>query len=186
MSNRSVATGVFRAWGVMWWIYILLGLPQLLNGLFRHPYGPDQRAMEQFALSSSAISIGCQIVIAAFLMSKSGWLAEVVFPVEQELHLTMSAEAFRAVLFSAVGLYFLLDGIRHIVGNGYQLLARPHGTDQTGFGYSWQRVPEALATAVGGALAGAWVLFSRGRSPWKAAVSLYRKVFGLSGSANES
>ena len=58
MSNRQVATGVFRAWGVMWSIYVLLAVPQFVNALIRSPYSGSDKGTENYFLSSQAISLG--------------------------------------------------------------------------------------------------------------------------------
>jgi hypothetical protein len=157
MSNRDVATGLFRAWGVIWAVYVLIGLPQLANTLLRNPYGPDQDAMRQFAISSQAISLGCQIVIAVSLLRKASWLAELVFPVEGTTAFAMTAEDLQAVLFSSVGLYFLLDGIQLLAAAGFQVMRRPRDD------YLWQREAERLAMGLAGVVAGGVVLLGRGR-----------------------
>ncbi len=187
MTNRGLASGVFRAWGLMWWIYVLLGLPQFANALLRNPYGADQAAMRQYAISAQALSLGCQVVIGTFLVRKAGWLAEIVFPVEQEAAFSFGAADFQAILFSAVGLYFLLDGGRHLLGGAAQLMMRPRGNDQNAFGYLWQRNPEQLAMGLGATIAGGLVLFGRGRSlnPWTAVRRLYEKLLGLKESPDE-
>ena len=187
MSNRGLAAGVFRAWGVMWSIYVLLGLPQFVNILVRDPYKWDQKGVEQFALSSHAISLGCEIVIAVFLIRKAAWLAAIVFPVEQEAGVSVSATDLQAILFSAVALYFLLDGVRHVLGSGYQLLRRLRGDDQNAIAYLWEREPENLVSGLGGALAGAYVLLGRGHSlsPWKMGKAVYQRLLSLRGSPNE-
>ena len=113
MGNRALATGVFRAWGIMWLISVLLALPQFLNSLIRNPYASDQLAMQRFLLSSQAMSIGCEIVVAIFLLRKASWLATVVFPMEGDLGISLGARDLQGVLFSVVGLYFLLDGARY-------------------------------------------------------------------------
>ena len=187
MTNRGLASGVFRAWGLMWWIYVLIGVPQFVNALLRNPYASDQAAMRQYAISSHAISLGCEIVIGMFLVRKAGWLAEIVFPVEQEAAFSLGAADFRAVLFSVVGLYFLLDGGRHLVGSALQLMTRPKGNDQNAFAYLWQREAEQLAIGLGGAVAGGLVLLVGGRfrNPWKAVKGLYLRLFGLRESPDE-
>jgi hypothetical protein len=181
MSNRGLATGVFRAWGLMWSINILLALPQFLNALIRSPYGLDQKATERYFLSSQAIALGCQIAVAVFLIRKASWLAEIVFPVEGEVQISVDERGLRSILFAAVGLYFLLDGFRYAVGSGYQLL-RARGDDQMANAYLLQKVPESLVRAVGGLLAGAIVLLG---NPWKSAKGLYRRLFGLRESSDE-
>jgi hypothetical protein len=181
MTNRGLAAGVFRAWGLMWAVYAALGIPQLVNTLIRDPYKWDQKAMSQFALSSSVISLGCEFVIAVFLVRKAAWLASIVFPVEQETAISISGSDLQAILFSTVGLYFLVDGIRRLVASGYQLAVRPRGDTQNAVAYLWQRSSENLAVGLGGVLVGAWVLLGRGRLtlPWKAVAAAYRRTFGL-------
>lgn len=187
MTNRGLATGVFRAWGIMWSVYVLVALPQFLNSLFRNPYAWDQKAMERFLVSSQAISIGCEIIVAVFLLRKASWLATLVFPVEGDLGISLGAEDFQAVLFSVVGLYFLLDGARYSFGSGFQLLTRPRGDDQAAVAYLWQKAPESFVRALGGVLAGAIVLLARGRfsDPWRRLRGAYRRLFGLQDSRDE-
>src|SRR5262245_31776356 len=179
MSNRGLATGVFRAWGIMWSVYALVSAPQFLLALLRDPYGSDQTAMRQFAIGSNAISLGCQIVISAFLILKSTWLAELVFPVEQPTGIAISSRDLQAILFSAIGLYFLLTGISSLAVSGYQLLTRPRGDDRNAFAYLWQRTPQELVTGLVETAAGAYVLFGRDRGPWKGLRAIHERFFGL-------
>src|ERR1700737_179610 len=144
MSNREVATGVFRAWGVMWSIYLLIGVPQLLNALLRHNSAWSDKATESYYLSSQTIALGCEIIVLIFLVRKAEWLARLVFPVEKEMGLSFNAADLRTVLFSVVGLYFVLDGARRGLGSAYQLVARPRGGSQNAAGYLWERDPENL------------------------------------------
>jgi hypothetical protein len=185
MSNRGLATGVFRAWGVMWSIYALVAVPQFLNALFRNPYTLDQKATQQYFFSSQAISLGCEIAIAVFLIRQASWLATVVFPQETEMTIAIDAAQLRSVLFAVVGLYFLIDGARYALGTGYQLITRPRGDSQAAAAYLWQHAPESFVRAVGGLLAGAIVLFGRGRNPWQSVRGIYRKLFSLRDSPNE-
>lgn len=186
MSNRSLATGVFRAWGVMWSIYALLALPQLLNGLFRHSSQWSDKGMDNYVLSSQAISLGCEIIVAVFLLRKAGWLASTVFPVEQEFGFSIKAEELSAILFAVVGLYFLLDGVGLAAGSVYHLFTKPHDT-QNAFEYLWQRDPENLARAAGNMIAGAVVFFglARRRGFWKGVRDAYRERFGIQDTPDE-
>ena len=145
MSNRAVAAGVFRAWGVMWSVNVLVGLPQLLNELLRHNRGWNDKAMENYVLSSQTIALGCEIIVVVFLFRKADWLASLVFPVEHEVGFSFGAVDLRSVLFSAVGLYFVLDGARRAIGSAYQIVAsRPHRNSLEAVGDLWQRDPENL------------------------------------------
>jgi hypothetical protein len=161
MSNRDVAGGVFRAWGVMWWIGALISVPQFVNVLLRRPYTTYEGASAGYFISSQAISVGCGIVAAAFLTRQADWLASLVFPQEQETGVLFSAENLQSILFSAVGLYFVLDGFRHALGSGYHLIMRPSGDTQNAFAYLWQHDPENLVRSLGGILGGALVFFGR-------------------------
>jgi hypothetical protein len=161
MSNRSLATGVFRAWAMVWWIYVVLSLPQFLNVLLRRPYTGNDPASAGYFLSAQAISLGCEIVVAVFLTRKAEWLATLVFPEEQVASSSFSAGDLQAVLFSIIGLYFILDGARHAVGSAYQLVTRPRGDTQNAAGYLWQRDPENLVRSLGGLVGGALVFFGR-------------------------
>ena len=187
MTNRGLAAGVFRAWGVMWWVYVLVGLPQFINGIIRKPYQWDSKVSEQLFLSSQAISLGCEIAVAIFLMTKATWLATVVFPIDQQLSTAFSAADLRKVLFATVGLYFLVDGARHAVSSVYLVLSRPRGDSSNPAEYVWRRAPETLALALGGIVAGAYILFGRGAllSPGKAIRSVYDRLFGLKASPDE-
>jgi hypothetical protein len=187
MSNRALAAGVFRAWGLMWSIYVALGIPQFVNTLIRNPYQWEQKGMSQFALSSSAISLGCQVVLAVFLIRQAYWLASIVFPIEQDTAISVSGPDLQTILFCTVGLYFLLDGIRHLVGSGYQLLLRPRGDSRNAVSYLWERSAESLVGGLGGVIVGGYVLLGRGRllSPWKAAVALHKRFLSLRSAPDE-
>ena len=187
MSNRQIAAGLFRAWAVMWSIYVLLALPQFVNALIRNPYSGSEKATESYLLSSQAIAIGCEIVVVIFLIRKAEWLATLVFPVEQSFGLSLTAHDLQAVLFSIIGLYFLLDGGKHTIGIAYQLLAGSRGDTGESLGYLWQQQPENLARALGGTILGALVLFRRrkGSSPWARIRRSYQKWFGLRESPDE-
>jgi hypothetical protein len=173
MSNRGLATGLFRAWGIMWAVYALVAVPQFLNSLFRNPY-ESNLAMRNFAVSASAMSLACEIVIAVFLIAKASWLAGIVFPVEEQVHLSVSRGDLQAILFSAIGLYFLIIGLRQVVGSAVSMWMRPRGVVSNE--YLWQKVPEQLVSGIVEAAAGAFVLLG-GRRP--SLSGLYQKVFGL-------
>jgi hypothetical protein len=177
VTNRALATGVFRAWGLMWWVYVLIGLAQMLNLFLRNPYKWDSEAMAKVALSSQLISLGCEIAIAWFLMSKAAWLATIVFPIEQESGISIGAGELRTVLFAAIGLYFLLEGIQLLAGSGYQLLTRPRGS---AVDYLWRQAPEGFVKGIITTIAGAVVLFG----PRRSVSGLYERVFGLRDSAD--
>jgi hypothetical protein len=181
MTNRDLATGVFRAWGVIWWIYVFINLPQFVNEILRNPYRWSEQGTAQFFFSSRAISLGCEVAVALFLVTRAAWLASIVFPREQEFSPTVSAEDFRALLFASVGLYFVLDGARHIVGAVYLLIVRPRGSGANAADYLWRNAPETLAIGLGGTLAGAYVLFGRGalRNPANGLRAVYERLFGL-------
>jgi hypothetical protein len=180
MSNRQLAEGVFRAWAVIWAIDTLIAVPQFLNGVIRTPYSGNEKAMEAYFLSSQAISIGCSIIVVLFLFRKAAWLASLVFPAEQELGLGFTADDLRAVLFAAVGLYFLIDGLRYVIGISFALLVRNRG-EPDAFGYLWHQQPENLVRAVVSTALGAVVLFRRRGGPgfWARIKASYEKKFGL-------
>lgn len=188
MSNRGLAAGVFRAWGIVWWVYVLVGLPQFVNSLIRNPYRWDEKATEQMFFSSHAISLGCQIAVAIFLMVRAGWLASIVFPTEQEFSAALTADDLRKVLFAAVGLYFLIDGVRYAVSGTYLILTRPRGDNSNPAAYLWRQAPENLAMALGGIVAGGYILFGRGapRNPAKVIRGIYDRIFGLKDSSNDA
>jgi hypothetical protein len=181
MSNRDLATGVFRAWGVVWSVHVLIALPQLLNVLLRHSSQWTDKGMETYVQSSQVISVGCQIIVAVTLLSKAGWLASLVFPDEQQLHLVFNAADLRTTLFAVVGLYFLVDGLSHAVGSAYQLVTRPRGDSQNAFEYLWQREPENLTRSLGSSIAGAFVFFglARGRGLLSTIRDAYREKLSL-------
>jgi hypothetical protein len=187
MSNRGLAAGLFRAWGLMWLVYVLIGVPQFVNNILHKGYGAEQEAMQKFSVASYAISFGCELVIAIFLIRKAGWLSEIVFPVEQTAGFTFGAQDLQAVLFSAIGLYFVLDGTRHLAGSAFVLMTRLWGNDQGALSYLWERQPEQLAVGLGGALAGAFVLLGSGRrlNPLKRIRGVYQRLFGLKASPGE-
>ena len=180
MSNRSLATGVFRAWGVMWSISALLALPQFLNGLLRHSSQWSDKAMESYALSSQGISLGCEIVVAVFLLRKASWLADIVFLVDQEFQTQVNAQELSAILFAVVGLYFLLDGVRLASAGVYHLFTKPRDT-QNAFQYLWERDPAYLAKAVGSMIAGSVVFFGLGRRRgfWKGVREAYQENLAI-------
>ena len=179
MTNRGLATGVFRAWGLMWWVYALIGLMQILNLLLRSPYKWDSEEMAKFVLSAQLISLGCQIAIAWFLVANATWIGTLVFPTEQESGISIGAGELRTVLFGAIGLYFLLEGIQLLAGSGYQLLTRPRGS---AVDYLWRQAPEDFVKGVVSVIAGGLVLFG----PRRGLSGLYQRVFGLGDSAGEA
>lgn len=187
MSNREVAAGFFRASAVVWSIDVLLAVPQFLNALIRNPYSGNEKAMGAYFLSSQLISIGCSIAVVVFLVRKAGWLASLVFPAEKDVGLSFTAADLQAVLFSAVGLYFLLDGLRHALGSTYVLLTRGRNEGPDALRYLWHDQPENLVRALGGTLLGL-LLLSRprgGRGFWTGIRSSYERRFGLRGSPDE-
>jgi len=143
-------------------MYVLIGIPQLANALIQRGAIGD-RASQGYFVSSQVISFGCQVVVTVFLLTKADWLASLVFPVDREISLGLTASELQSVLFAAIGLYFLLDGFRHLVASGYLLATRPRNDYQNSAAYLYQRSPENLARAVGGTIAGALVLIGRRR-----------------------
>jgi hypothetical protein len=172
VTNRGLATGVFRAWGLMWLVYAFVGLAQLLAQILGKPYKWETAEMASYALSVQVLSVVFTIIIAVFLVVKSSWLATIVFPVEKETGFSIGADELRAVLFAAIGLYFLLDGLQLLAGSGYQLAARFRGGEKA---MSYVRSsPETFVRGLVSAIVGALVLFGR-----RGLSGLYQRVFGL-------
>jgi hypothetical protein len=186
MSNRGLAAGVFRAWGIMWAVYAFVRIPQFVNLLIRNPYS-GQKEMAPYVLSSDAISLGCQVAVAIVLISRASWLASIVFPEEHEANMSFDATQLRSLLFSAIGLYFLLEGGRHVVGGAVLLLTQPRTGNQNAFTYLWQREPQNFAMGLAGAIAGAVLFFGQGRpgNPWSGLRRLYQRLFALRESSGE-
>jgi hypothetical protein len=171
----------------MWAIYAFVRIPQFVNLLIRNPYS-GQKDMAPYVLSSDAISLGCEIAIAIFLISKASWLASIVFPEEHEANFAVHASQLQSILFSAIGLYFLLEGLRHVVGGVALLLSQPRpGGNQNAVAYLWQREPQGFAMGLTGAIAGAFLFFGKGRvgNPWSGLKNLYQRLFALRGSSGE-
>jgi hypothetical protein len=177
LSNRQLAAAVFRAWGIMWAVYALLTLVGLAHALLGKPYGDDP-ALSRFAVSSQAISFACEVLLFVFLMRRAEWLASVVFPVEAELGAGLGATELRAVLFSAIGLYFFIAGARGSVGFLYRLVV------------NWRRAPtspprelaiepERLVSDVTEMVLGAAVFFWNRGGPLAVIRSAYDRTLGL-------
>jgi hypothetical protein len=160
---------------------VLIGAPEMLNMFLRRPNFWGNQATANYALSSQAIGLGCQIIVVVFLLRKAEWLASLVFPTEQGVNVSFGAPDLRAVLFSAIGLYFVLDGFRHAVAGVYLLAKRPHGDSQNAAGYLWDRNPENLIRSTAGLLAGALLLIGPGRLK-----DLGKSVFGRAPETDES
>jgi hypothetical protein len=178
VSNRQLAAGVFRAWGVVWAVYALMTLIRVANLLVHNPYSGEQRSIGTYAVTADAIAFACEVLIFVFLMRKAEWLATVVFPVEAELGTGITGPDLRAVLFSAVGLYFVIDGGQSTVGQLYRLVARSR-SGSTAF-----RMPpetDRLVSAVAETLFGAFVLLRRpgAGGPVRRVRDAYDKTLGL-------
>src|SRR5262249_16303483 len=93
MSNRALAAAVFRAWGVMWALIVMIGLPQLLNSLIRRGGVWSDESVQRYVTSSQAIAVGCEVILVVFLIRKADWLASLVFPVEEPLSLSIDGTA---------------------------------------------------------------------------------------------
>jgi hypothetical protein len=144
--------------------------------------------MAPYVLSSDAISLGCEIAIAIFLITKASWLASIVFPEEHEANFSIDATQLRSILFSTIGLYFLLEGGRHVIGGAALLLSRPRsGGNRNALAYLWEREPQGFATGLAGAIAGALLFFGRGGPvrPWSGLKKLYQRLFALKESSSE-
>jgi hypothetical protein len=174
VTNRGLATGVFRAWGVMWWFYAAFAVPRIAAMLAMKPFRSQADGMQWFAVGFEIISLLCTIAIAWFLVARAEWLARIVFPLEQETGLSVGAPELRTVLFAAIGLYFFLDGIQGLAGSGYQLLTKPRGDDPNSFTYLWRRSGETFVQSLIGTFAGALILFRP-----RGLAGLYESVFGL-------
>src|ERR1700692_585594 len=97
-TNRDLAAGVLRAWGVMWFVNAAFGCLQFLNAVFRHGYAGSDKGMETYFVSAQALSVGCEVILAVFLFRKARWLARIVFPVEREVGLAFSVQDLQGVL----------------------------------------------------------------------------------------
>jgi hypothetical protein len=177
LSNRQLAAGFFRAWAVVWAVYAALGLFRLANVLIRNPYSPSQPGAGYYA-GAEAVWFACQVLVVVFLMRKADWLAKVVFPVEAELGLGLSGADLRAVLYSAVGLYFLVAGGSRAVGHLY-LWTRDLRT--VGRPISSAFSPDGLVSSLAEAALGAIVLFGRrgSRGPFSSVREAYDNTLGL-------
>jgi len=178
LSNRQLAAGVFRAWGVVWAVYALMTLVRLGAWLVHNPYSGEQRAMGGYALSSEAIALACEVLVFVFLVRKADWLATVVFPVEAELGTGITGPDLRAVLFAAVGLYFLIDGGQSTVGQLYRLITRLRSGSSA---FPMSAEPDRLISAVAETIFGALVLFRRSGAdgPIRGVREAYDKTLGL-------
>ena len=180
LSNRQLAAGVFRAWGVVWAVYALMTLVRLGAWLVHNPYSGSNAAMGMggYALTSEAIALACEVLVFVFLMRKSEWLAAVVFPVEAELGTGITGPDLRAVLFAAVGLYFLIDGGQSTVGQLYRLITRLRSGSSA---FPMSAEPDRLISAVAETIFGALVLFRRSGSagPIRGVREAYDKTLGL-------
>jgi len=178
LSNRQLAAGVFRAWAVVWAVYALMTLVRLGAWLVHNPYSGSNAAMGGYALSSEAIALACEVLVFVFLMRKSEWLAAVVFPVEAELGTGITGPDLRAVLFAAVGLYFLVDGGQSTIGQLYRLVSRLRSGSSA---FQVPAEPERLISAVAETIFGALVLFRRSGSggPIRGVREAYEKTLGL-------
>ena len=180
MTSRDLASGVFRAWAIMWCIYFFSSLLHLLNSVFRHGYASSGKEMEAYFVSAEALSLGIQAVVIVFLIRKAGWLATIVFPMDKEVSVAFTRQDFQSILFATVAIFFILDGVRHLAGAVFQLFRLPPSR-ASGFEYLWQQAPEHLVAAVGGIAGGAAVLFLRHEDGGILArvFNAYQRRFGL-------
>ena len=169
MTNRSLATGVFRAWGMMWLAYAFLGIPQLLTFLVSKPYSSADSAMHNYALWSYVSALLASLAVSAFLIVRAGWLADRVFTREESLHVGVDGAEFQAILFSVVGLYFALDGLRDLAGSAHILISRPSGDSRGSLEYLWAERWKTLITSAAEIIFGVGLFFgSRGlRNLWR-------------------
>src|ERR1017187_5606400 len=101
MTNRGLATAVFRAWGLFWAIsgcvqFVSFALS--LVSKFR-PYSQEMQTQYE-------ILQGCGVALtffgAVFLFLKSGWLSTIVFPEEAPIGWTVRGRELGAILFCVV------------------------------------------------------------------------------------
>ena len=177
LSNRQLAVGVFRAWAVVWAVYAALGLFRIANVLIRNPYSGGQPGAGDFA-GAEAVWFACQVIVVVFLMRKADWLATVVFPVEGEVGIGVSGADLRAVLFAAVGLYFLVAGASRAVGQLYLWI---RDVRAVGRPLSSAFSPEGLVSSTVETVLGAVVLFGRRGSSgaFSSVREAYDKTLGL-------
>ena len=180
LSNRQLAAGVFRAWGVVWGFYSAMSLVRIAGLLVKDPYA-SQAGMRGAVLAGEGINLAVEILVFVFLMRGADWLARVVFPSQSELGLGIGAAELRSVLFSAVGLYFVIVGARGCVDGLYRLVDawRQRASFSPMSGTSTD--PARLAAALAELILGAVVLFGRvgGRGAISAARAAYDKTLGL-------
>ena len=168
MTNRGLAAGVFRAWGVMWLFSALLAIPGTLTILASRGSSEDPGVQNYFAWAHAA-SLLASFAIAAFLLIKAGWLAGRVFPQEESLALQIEAAGLQAILFSVVGLYFALDGVRDLMMSINALLTKPSGDTRPSVEYLFAERWKDLITSLAEIALGIGVFFgSRGlRNLWQ-------------------
>lgn len=182
ISNRDLAAGVFRAWGVFWCVYAFLALVSVVAGLVHDPY-PSQAGMRGVYVSGQAINFACELLIFVFLMRRADWLARVVFPLETEMGTGIGAAELRAVLFASIGLYFLISGAVGAVGWLYQLVSLRRGREVPSYPTDYRRVADIAEMIVGAGVL-IWARGSRGSiSAMRAA---YDRTLGLGDTPDET
>ena len=181
ISNRELAAGVFRAWGVFWGFYAALSLVRIAGMLVKDPYA-SQPGMRQAVLAGEGINLACEILVFILLMRAADRLARVVFPAESELGLSIGAAELGSILFAAVGLYFAIAGARGCVDGLYRFVAaRREGISYSGMSSSGGD-PARLLASFAELILGAIVFFrgsGRGRGPISAIRDAYDETLGL-------
>jgi hypothetical protein len=183
VSNRELAAGVFRAWGVFWGFYAALSLVRIGGVLVKDPYA-SQPGMRGLAVRGEAINLACEILIFVLLMRGADRLARVVFPSGAELGLGIGAAELASILFSAVGLYFAIAGARGCVEGLYRLVAAWRQQNAYSSMGSMVADPARLAASLAEMILGAVVFFrgsgrGSGRGPISAVRSAYDRTLGL-------
>ncbi|HEX4438548.1 MAG TPA: hypothetical protein VH854_00665 [Thermoanaerobaculia bacterium] len=178
ISNRDLASGVFRAWAIFWAVYALFSLVSVVGALVHDPY-PSQPGMRGLYVSGQAISLACEILIFVLLMRRADWLARVVFPLETELGTSIGAAELRSVLFAAIGLYFLIAGARGCVGWLFRFVANlRHGDASVSrMPSDPERIVADVAEMIFGATALLWR--SRSREALSSVRGAYDRTLGL-------
>ena len=169
MSVRSIAVGLFRGWGIIWAFDAVMSIPPLILLLASRPYPESGQAMQNYAVMSQLLGIAIGVGGAIFLISMAKWLAGKAFPDEESTPVSFTAANVQAIFFSVFGVYFFLDGIRHMAASAYLLTFKARLDDRSAVDYLWQQDPAALLRAGVGCLLGIALFFgARGlREVWE-------------------
>ncbi len=140
MTAKQIANVALRLLGALWILSAIVSLPNLLQ----YASGADSQARR--IVLGSAIGELVWLLVGVSLFLKSERIAALLFPGEDRLSVSATAEELQQVGFSLLSVYFGVGAAGRVAGLIYVAL-RNEPIDESRVSYLWRLSPEKLVSA---------------------------------------